>query len=62
MGQLNINSKGPRRPKWLFAFWAAYCECNLFLEFLKLFVVVDMDGSFPMNHSMQHAVHELERF
>jgi hypothetical protein len=24
------------------------------LEFLKLFVVVDMDGSFPMSHSMQH--------
>ena len=35
-------------------FWAAYCECTLFLEILELFVVVDMDGSFPMNHSMQH--------
>jgi hypothetical protein len=25
-----------------------YCECILFLEFLKLFVVVVMDGNFPM--------------
>jgi hypothetical protein len=29
-------------------YWAGHHEFILFLEFLKLFVVVDMDGSFPM--------------
>jgi hypothetical protein len=28
--------------------WAGYCECDKFLEFLKLLEVIDMDGSFPM--------------
>jgi hypothetical protein len=35
-------------------FWASCCECILFLEFLKLFVVVDMDGSFPMRRYTLH--------
>jgi hypothetical protein len=50
----SISPKGPRRPKWLFAVWAGHCEYSLFLEFLKLFLLVDMDGSFPMSRSMQH--------
>jgi hypothetical protein len=33
------------------------------LKFLKLFVVVDMDGSFPMSHAtFGLTVHELECF
>jgi hypothetical protein len=35
-------------------FWAGHCECILFLDFLKLFLLVDIDDSFPMSRSMQH--------
>jgi hypothetical protein len=52
--KINLTPKGPRWPKWFFALLGNLLECSLFLEFLKLFVVVDMDGSFPMSHSMQH--------
>jgi hypothetical protein len=31
---------------------AGYYECNKFLDFLKLFEAIDMDGSFPMSHCM----------
>jgi hypothetical protein len=36
-----------------FALWASYCKHNMFVDFLKLFEVVDMDGSFPMRCYMQ---------
>jgi hypothetical protein len=29
-------------------------ECILFLDFLKPFLLVNMDGSFPVSRSMQH--------
>jgi hypothetical protein len=51
---VDLTPKGQGGQNGFLRFWAAYCECTLFLEFLKLFVVVDMDGSFPMSHSMQH--------
>jgi hypothetical protein len=37
-----------------FVFGQPTVNALYFLEFLKLFMVVDMDGSFPMSHSMQH--------
>jgi hypothetical protein len=33
MQNSNLIPKGLRQPKWLFAFWIGYCECNLFLDF-----------------------------
>jgi hypothetical protein len=35
-------------------FWVACYECNKSLDFLKLFEVVDMDGSFPMRCYTSH--------
>jgi hypothetical protein len=32
--------------------WAGYYECNKFLDFLKLFEAIDMDGSFPTSCCM----------
>jgi hypothetical protein len=39
-----VNQNGALRP------WAGCYECNKFLDFLKLFEAIDMDGSFPMSH------------
>jgi hypothetical protein len=44
--------KGLRKPKRFLCFGAGCYEFNNFLNFLKLFEVVDMDGSFPMRCSM----------
>jgi hypothetical protein len=33
----------------LFYFWIGCYEYNKFVDFLKLFTVLDMDGSFPMS-------------
>jgi hypothetical protein len=35
-------------PKGLGLPYVGFSECILFLEFMKLFVMVDMDRSFPM--------------
>ena len=32
--------------------WIGFYKCNKFLNFLKLFEVVDMDGNFPMRRYM----------
>jgi hypothetical protein len=41
-----LTTKGPRKPKRLFAFLGSYCECNKFLDFLKLFVTMRLAISF----------------
>jgi hypothetical protein len=37
-----------------FRFWAGCCKCTLFLDFLKLFLAIDIDASFPMRQFMHH--------
>jgi hypothetical protein len=38
--------------KWSFAFWACCYELKMYVDVLKLFVVLGMDGSFSMYRSM----------
>jgi hypothetical protein len=33
-------------------FWIGCCEYTMFVDFLKLFEVLDMDDSFPTSSSM----------
>jgi hypothetical protein len=37
-----------------FVFWASCYECITFVDFLKLFLAVDVDGSFSMRWFMLH--------
>jgi hypothetical protein len=49
---LNLTYKGQRRQNGFLHFWAGCCEYNMFVDFLKLFEALNMDGSFPMKHFM----------
>jgi hypothetical protein len=54
---ITLIPKGPRQQRRLFwSFWIGCCECNKFVDFLKLFQNVDMDGS------LGFMVDELEGF
>jgi hypothetical protein len=43
-------------------FWTGYYECNKFVDFLKLFEAVDIDGSFPLDAPFGLMIDELEGF
>ena len=51
---LGLTPKGPRQPKWLFAVLGKPLWMHFIFGILKLFLLVNMDGSFLVSCSMQH--------